>query len=63
MTVTYAMTDSTVPKSRTKKQSLLKQIMTMPAGAILLVFATLQIVCIVARSPIPTTSAICRRRT
>jgi simple sugar transport system permease protein len=41
------MTDSVVPKSRTRKQSLLKQIMAMPAGAILLVFVALQIVCIV----------------
>lgn len=41
------MTDSAVPKSRTRKQSLLKQTMAMPAGAILLVFALLQIVCIV----------------
>ncbi len=35
-------------RSRTKSQSLLKQIMVMPAGAILLVFATLQIVLITA---------------
>ncbi|MBZ9655778.1 ABC transporter permease [Phyllobacterium sp. 2063] len=45
--MTYTMTDSVVPKSRTRKQSLLKQIMAMPAGAILLVFVALQIVCIV----------------
>jgi ribose/xylose/arabinose/galactoside ABC-type transport system permease subunit len=44
--VTYTVTDSAVPKSRTRKQSLLKQVMTMPAGAILLVFAALQVVCI-----------------
>ncbi len=35
-------------RSRTKSQSLLKQVMVMPAGAILLVFATLQIVLITA---------------
>ncbi|WP_435530230.1 ABC transporter permease [Phyllobacterium ifriqiyense] len=47
------MTDSAVPKSRTRKQSLLKQIMTMPAGAILLVFVTLQIVCIIGALAYP----------
>ena len=33
-------------RPRTVQQSLMKQIMAMPAGAILLVFVTLQIVCI-----------------
>ncbi len=35
-------------RPRTARQSLIKRIMAMPAGAILLVFATLQIVCITA---------------
>ncbi|MET3648785.1 ribose/xylose/arabinose/galactoside ABC-type transport system permease subunit [Phyllobacterium ifriqiyense] len=51
--MTITMTDSAVPKSRTRKQSLLKQIMTMPAGAILLVFVTLQIVCIIGALAYP----------
>ncbi|MBX9457973.1 MAG: ABC transporter permease [Rhizobium sp.] len=40
------MADTTHPPSRTRQQSLLKQIMAMPAGGILLVFVTLQIACI-----------------
>ncbi|MEP7453908.1 ABC transporter permease [Phyllobacterium sp. SB3] len=51
--MTITMTDSAVPKSRIRKQSLLKQIMTMPAGAILLVFVTLQIACIVGALAYP----------
>ena len=35
-------------RPRTVQQSLIKRIMAMPAGAILLVFVTLQIVCITA---------------
>jgi simple sugar transport system permease protein len=47
------MTTMNIPASdgarpRTARQSLIKRIMAMPAGAILLVFATLQIVCITA---------------
>ncbi len=45
-TVTPIPADSAAPRSRTQRQSILKQIMGMPAGAIFLVFATLQIVCI-----------------
>ena len=39
--------DTAPPRTRTKRQSLLKQIMAMPAGGIFLVFATLQVACIV----------------
>lgn len=41
------MADTAHPPSRTRQQSLLKQIMAMPAGGIFLVFVTLQIACIV----------------
>ena len=44
--MTPILADSAAPRSRTKRQSVLKQIMAMPAGAIFLVFMTLQIVCI-----------------
>ena len=44
--MTPILADSAAPRTRTQKQSVLKQIMGMPAGAIFLVFATLQIVCI-----------------
>jgi simple sugar transport system permease protein len=40
------MADTAPQHSRTRKQSLLKRIMAMPAGGIFLVFATLQIACI-----------------
>jgi len=45
--VTPILAESAAPRSRTQKQSILKQIMGKPAGAIFLVFMTLQIVCIV----------------
>ncbi|MFC3073158.1 ABC transporter permease [Shinella pollutisoli] len=38
--------DTAAPRSRTQKQSLPRQIMAMPAGAIFLVFMALQIACI-----------------
>lgn len=44
--MTPIIADSAAPRSRTQKQSVLKQIMAMPAGAILLVFVALQIACI-----------------
>lgn len=44
--VTPILADNAVHRSRTQRQSVLKQIMAMPAGAIFLVFMTLQIVCI-----------------
>ncbi|MGQ3279615.1 MAG: ABC transporter permease, partial [Shinella sp.] len=44
--MTPILADSAAPRSRTQRQSILKQIMGMPAGAIFLVFMTLQIVCI-----------------
>lgn len=44
--MSYLATEGATQKSRTKKQSPLKRIMAMPAGAIFLVFAALQIVCI-----------------
>jgi simple sugar transport system permease protein len=40
------MADTAHPPSRTRQQSILKQIMAMPAGGILLVFLTLQVACI-----------------
>lgn len=40
------MADTAHPPSRTRQQSLLKQIMAMPAGGIFLVFITLQVACI-----------------
>jgi simple sugar transport system permease protein len=40
------MADTANPPSRTRQQSLLKQIMAMPAGGIFLVFVTLQVACI-----------------
>ncbi|RVH88656.1 ABC transporter permease [Sinorhizobium meliloti] len=46
-TVTPVLAESAAPRSRTQRRSILKQIMGMPAGAIFLVFMTLQIVCIV----------------
>lgn len=45
--MTPILAESAAPRSRTQKQSILKQIMGKPAGAIFLVFMTLQIVCIV----------------
>ncbi|WP_411034187.1 ABC transporter permease [Shinella sp. BYT-45] len=44
--MTPILTESAAPRSRTRRQSILKRIMGMPAGAIFLVFMTLQIVCI-----------------
>ncbi len=44
--MTPVLAESAAPRSRTQRQSILKQIMGMPAGAIFLVFMTLQIVCI-----------------
>lgn len=44
--MTPILADSAAPRSRTKRQSILKQIMGMPAGAIFLVFMALQIACI-----------------
>ncbi|MGV3550964.1 ABC transporter permease [Rhizobium sp.] len=40
------MADTAHPPSRTRQQSLLKQIMAMPSGGIFLVFVMLQIACI-----------------
>ena len=40
------MADTAAPPSRTRQQSILKQIMAMPAGGIFLVFFTLQVACI-----------------
>lgn len=44
--MTPILADNAVHRSRTQRQSVLKQIMAMPAGAIFLVFMALQIVCI-----------------
>lgn len=44
--MTTIMADTAPPPSRTRRQSLLKQIMAMPAGGIFLVFVTLQVACV-----------------
>lgn len=62
-TVTPILADSAAPRSRTQRQSILKQIMGMPAGAIFLVFMTLQIVCIAGALLYPNEFRYLSRRT